>query len=116
MVCTKADSTDSPRAESPVYGWVGGRSVIICAAVIMLGFSNVMRLSYVSAKLCCFPGGIKSLSREVPSVSVLSAPLPFPFILFIPILNVYITKTKTSQNVLLSDFLWPFSPSNGLLI
>lgn len=55
---------------------MGGRSVMVLAAVITLGLSHVMRLGYISVKLCCFPGGVKSLSREVPSVSAAFCPSP----------------------------------------
>lgn len=36
----------------------------------------VMRLGYISVKLRCFPGGVKPLSREVPSVSAVFCPSP----------------------------------------
>ena len=53
---------------------VGGRCVIVHAAVIMPGLSNVMRLGCISAKLCRFPRGVKSVSTEVPSVSASFCP------------------------------------------
>lgn len=55
--------------------------MVVLAAVVMLGLSNVMRLGYISAKLCCFPGGVKSLSREVPSMSGAFCPPALAFYL-----------------------------------
>lgn len=75
MVSMRASKCDGPGAESPVSGR-DGRQVVVLAAAIMLGLSNVRRLGYISAKLCCFPGGVKSLSREVPSVSGAFCPSP----------------------------------------
>lgn len=57
---------------------VGGEPVIICAAVTVLGLSNVMRLACISAKLHCFLGRVRSLSREVPCASLCASPSAFP--------------------------------------
>lgn len=49
---------------------------MVLGAVIMLGLGDVMSLGSISAKLCCFPRAVTSLSREVPSVSAAVWPSP----------------------------------------
>ena len=98
-------NTDRCGAESPAYGR-GGRKVCDCPC----SCPDKVDVRRLGATLRCFPGGKMSLSVDVcyPVCLLLAAFFLLPFLVTLIVYTycyVYITRTQTSPNNILSDFL-----------